>query len=192
MKKKFSLNQEGFTLIELLMVILVVAILAVVGITQFTNFGSDARESALKANLQVLRNGIAAQNGMMHTRCGNLSGAWPPLANIIANDITSGATPCTTTQVPVLSDRAFVTNGIPVNPWTNALATAAGLAASIDQCDAACIAALPAHALPCVAAKTRDLATATGWCYDVNTGTIWANSAGNDGLGGVTGNEYTY
>ena len=183
-----SLRDDGFTLIELLMVIAVIGILSAIGITQFTNFGADAKNAAVKANLNVLRNAIASRSILMSLRCDAASGTFPPLADLNANDITTSA--CTQAQIGLaaLNDDPFVAGGIPANPWTNALATAAGLANKADQADAA---AILSHTAPCIAAKTRGLATATGWCYDVGTGKIWANSE-NNGLAAGTATEDRY
>ena len=168
------------------MAILLISILALIGITQFTNFAKDAKDNATKANLKILRNAIAAQNGMMRIRCNISTTGYPPLANITANDITSGGAPCTTTQIPVLNDRLFVQTGIPVNPWgpgpTNTVlqADAAGLAAHVAGTNLVCT------------GGGAILTTSDGWCYDVASGNIWANSANNDGAGAASGSEWSF
>lgn len=172
---------KGFTLIEVLMVILLLAILALIGITQFTNFSKETKDDTTRSNLQLLRRGIATQNAQMRARCNVITNAWPPLANIIANDITSGGSPCTTTQVGTSSDRLFVATAIPPNPWGVAQAK------TIAQCVGA---ACTNRALECTAAAART-GVEDGWCYDVGTGDIWANTMRNDGVG-TAGTEYTF
>lgn len=50
--------QAGFTLVELLIVVIILAILAAIVIPQFSSSTTDAKESALDANLAALRNAI--------------------------------------------------------------------------------------------------------------------------------------
>lgn len=174
-------DADGFTLIELLMVILLLSILTLIGISQFTNFSKDAKDVTTKANLQILRRGIAAQNAQMRIRCDVVSSSYPPLANLSANDITSGASPCTTTQVPNAQDRYFVANGLPANPWGTAQAS------TVAQCTGGGCAD---RSVKCVGGAARD-GTEDGWCYDVATGDIWPDTMRNDGVG-TAGTEYTF
>ena len=168
-------RRGGFTLIEILMVILLIAVLALMGITQFQNYAADAKDATTKANLQILRRAIAAQNAQMRLRCNVTSSSPPPLANLVANDITTGSSPCTTTQVANSQDRAFVSGSIPANPWgsaqSNAISTSA-LTTSAQRATGNC-------------AGTARAAADDGWCYNPTTGEIWANSSRNSG--GVTG-----
>jgi len=155
-------NEQGFTLIELLMVILVIGVLAAIGITQFVNFGKDSRDAATKANLQVLRRGIAAQNGMMRARCGFSGSTWPTRAALVANDITEGgaSTICLAASFPNAEDAKFYAGtAAPANPWTQS--TDANPATSIN-------------AAPCL--------WDGGWCYDETTGIIKANTQHNGDL----------
>lgn len=52
-------RQNGFTLVELLIVAIILAILAAIVIPQFTETTTDARQSALRANLSAIRGAIA-------------------------------------------------------------------------------------------------------------------------------------
>jgi len=152
-------NEQGFTLIELLMVILVIGVLAAIGITQFVNFGKDSRDAAAKANLQVLRRGIAAQNALMRTRCGYTGANWPTLAALQANDITEGgaSTICLAASFPNTEDAKFYAGTTaPANPWNSSAST--NTATSIN--------AAPCH-------------YAGGWCYDDTTGILTANTQNN-------------
>src|SRR3990172_10658241 len=55
---KLAKNRKGFTLIEMLIVIVVIAILAMIVIPRLLGAGRKAKESALKGDLQQLRNSI--------------------------------------------------------------------------------------------------------------------------------------
>jgi len=92
MKNTNQKKQSGFTLIELLMAVLIIAILATVGITQFNNFSSDAKNSATKANLAILRNAIGTMNALERIRCGKVNLLFPAVGTLQSNDI-SGCTP---------------------------------------------------------------------------------------------------
>lgn len=50
--------RRGFTLVELLIVIIVIAVLAAIAIPKFANSSQRGKESALKADLKVLRNAV--------------------------------------------------------------------------------------------------------------------------------------
>ena len=165
MLKKKNRDEHGFTLIELLMVILVIGVLAAIGITQFVNFGKDSRDATVKANLQILRRGIAAQNGMMRARCGYAGTNWPTLVALQDNDITeSGAsTICLATSFPNTEDAKFYSGAqnpgvAPPNPWSTT---------TPSQIVAA----------PCTYSG--------GWCYDSATGIIKANTQLNGGTIGT-------
>jgi prepilin-type N-terminal cleavage/methylation domain-containing protein len=178
-----SSDQQGFTLIEILMVLLLVAILAAVAITQFSNYTPEAKNSALKSDLQVIRQGIATQFSQERLRCGVTTNAYPPLDTLVANDITGGATPpCTAAQVTMSTDRRFTASGMPPNPWGPNQAITV-VACSGTGCT---------NKVTYNCAGTARAATDDGWCYNVTTGDFWANSARNDGNNSTTGNEYTY
>lgn len=155
-------KNRGFTLVEMLMVMLLVAILAAVAIPQFLNFQTEARNAATQSSLAALRTGIVNQRSQMILRCS--STAWPPLADLSANDITTSA--CTAGQVVSPADRKFVAgSGLPVNPWGNVstvIACTDCTRGDVTACDGS--------------------GTFTGgWCYNVATGEIWADSQSNGG-----------
>ncbi len=53
-----SNKTTGFTLVEILIVVIILGILAAIVIPQFTEASNDARNSALKSDLQTLRSQI--------------------------------------------------------------------------------------------------------------------------------------
>jgi general secretion pathway protein G len=62
-------QRKGFTLVEVLVVVVVIAILAAVVLPKFINSGLRGKESALRADLKLMRNAIE----MFH----NDTDAWP-------------------------------------------------------------------------------------------------------------------
>ncbi len=58
MIKKLLAKRGGFTLVELLIVIIIIAVLAAIAIPKFANQSQRSKESALRAELATLRNGI--------------------------------------------------------------------------------------------------------------------------------------
>jgi len=58
MMSKLARTRKGFTLIEMLIVIVVIAILALIVIPRLLGAGRRAKESALRGDLQQLRNAI--------------------------------------------------------------------------------------------------------------------------------------
>jgi len=79
-RRTLSTNQ-GFTLVELLIVIVIIAVLAAIAIPRFMDSGVRSKESSLKANLKLLRNGIE----LFHSD----TGAWPA----VISDLTVSAPP---------------------------------------------------------------------------------------------------
>ena len=51
-------KRSGFTLVEILIVVIILGILAAIIIPQFSDASSEARESTLTSNLQILRSQI--------------------------------------------------------------------------------------------------------------------------------------
>jgi len=50
--------RKGFTLVEILIVVVILGILAAIVIPQFSDASTDAKESALRSNLQTIRSQI--------------------------------------------------------------------------------------------------------------------------------------
>lgn len=151
------------------MVILLVSILAAVSLPQFINYGTEAKDAATKSALGSLRTAINNQYLNMTLRCGT-SGTYPTLAQLNANDITTGGTPCTTAMIPTATNRQFVMGGtLPDNPWgggatKNVAVACSGAGTGCNQTDAT------------NCAGNAYTAADTGWCYNPATGKIWANS----------------
>ena len=96
MKKIHQIKHDGFTLIELLMTVLILSILAIVAVTQFNNFSSDAKNSATKANLAIIRNAIGVMNALERIRCGKTNLLFPAVGALQSNDISG----CTAAPAP--------------------------------------------------------------------------------------------
>jgi general secretion pathway protein G len=74
-------RRTGFTLIEVLIVIVVIAILAAIVIPRLLGAGRQAKEAALKATLQEMRNAVAlfqAQCGCYPTNLSDMMGHTAP------------------------------------------------------------------------------------------------------------------
>ena len=106
---KFAARRRGFTLIELLIVIVVIAILALIVIPKLMGASRKAKDSTLKANLQILRNAIATYEADM--------GAYP--ANLAGLYDSTGITPLSSWKGPYLKAEGAIigTTAIPVNPY---------------------------------------------------------------------------
>ncbi len=69
-------KHAAFTLVELLIVIIIIAVLAAIAIPKFANQSTRSKESALRAELSLLRNGVE----MFKTDCGAYPSALADLA----------------------------------------------------------------------------------------------------------------
>jgi prepilin-type N-terminal cleavage/methylation domain-containing protein len=196
MKKRLSLIQKnsGFTLIEVLLVILLISILAAIGITSFTSFQREAKNATVKANVAILRTGIAKAAALARMRCGQTENWWPTVAILNANSL---AAVCSDAQLGTTAamDRQIVQGaGIPVNPWSHPSTEVASPPTNDDV--TACVGTgCTGRANVCAGGAVRTLAAADsfGWCYNTATGDIWANSSRN-GLDGTAAasDEYNY
>lgn len=90
--------KRGFTLVELLIVIIIIAVLAAVAIPKFANSSQKSKESALRAELKLMRSGIEMFK--------NDTGYYPETLEDMAKEFTDGpkknvagtATPCTAAE----------------------------------------------------------------------------------------------
>jgi general secretion pathway protein G len=90
MLTRIQTARRAFTLVELLIVIVVMAVLAMVVIPKFTDQGKRSKESALRANLAMLRSAVAsfqADTGVYPTALADLVASTAP-----ANGKDSGGT----------------------------------------------------------------------------------------------------
>ena len=143
----------------MVMVIVISAILAAVAIPQFLDYRNEAKVAATQSALGALRTSIQLQKTQMILRCDAASGDWPLASEVDANDITG--TSCATPTITIPSgEEQFIASGIPDNPFGSdpgvTDCTGGGCAAHCTGCDGA--------------------AFGGGWCYNVGTGDIWADS----------------
>jgi prepilin-type N-terminal cleavage/methylation domain-containing protein len=183
-------NEQGFTLLEVLLVVLLLGILSTIGITAFVGT-ADTKNSSAKMSLSVLRKGIGAAYAITQMRCANPTAAWPPVATLNANDITSGNTAantppgtCQTTEVTNAADRKIVNGNIPPNPWGFAKSSTIYACAAGVSCEGSGVNCKSGAAYGATPADDD------GWCYNQATGAIWANSENNGSVGGAL--EYSF
>ena len=170
-------NQRGFSLIEILMVLVLIAVLAAIAINSFVNFKTEAADGALRADLKVIRTGIAVQYAQMQLRCSGVAGTFPPFANVLANDITSGGAPCTTVQVAIASERTFVQGAFPVSPI--------GTLATVINCSGAATGCTRGNNTSCTAGAVGGFTN--NWCYNPANGEFWVD---DDPAAGVNYEAY--
>jgi len=157
-----KLGQRGFTMVELVMVILLVAILAAVAIPQFIDFGKDARDAATEGALGAMRAAVSIGASAISVKESPLTSpaTYPTLAELQANKYLA-ASP---NNHAVLANTNILDagQGVPNNPWSDTN--------TVQDCSALSKGGL-------LTAPNDD----DGWCYNENTGQIWANSDINGG-----------
>jgi len=123
--------EKGFTLVEILIVVVILGILAAIVIPQFTSASTEAKESALKSDLQAVRSQIELykihHNDELPGDPGNSSGgvdfvtAMTSKTNQLGVVDTSGGTD------PTFKFGAYM-RSIPVNPFNDLSNVSAGAA----------------------------------------------------------------
>ncbi|HEX2838425.1 MAG TPA: prepilin-type N-terminal cleavage/methylation domain-containing protein [Phycisphaerales bacterium] len=107
-----TLARRGFSLIELVIVIVIIGIIAAIAIPRMSRGAEGANDSALKANLAVLRSAI----DLYHTEH---EGLYPTEANIVAQLTTytdsAGAAQATADTTHIYGPYLSVVPPLPVN-----------------------------------------------------------------------------
>ena len=168
-------KKRAFSLVELVIVILILGVLAAIAIPRISSSSKNAGESALKADLQTLRNAIDWYYGEHRNTFPAAVGDGVNVANSAAALITQltqysdAAGVVSANKVAAFPFGPYLRSGFPNLP-AGANAGKGSLAAEID-----------------VVNLTTPLASApadgTGWHYNTLTGEIIANATeiGNDG-----------
>jgi len=139
--------------VEVLIVVTILGILAATVLPSFTDFSSDARESSLRQNLQLLRSQIEMYR-LQHNGKFPGDGSTDPQDVVDALTLSSDADG-TTGAIGTKAFGPYIVGDIPVNPF-NGKNT---ISMSTD-----------------VAGETAD--DTTGWFYNPSTGRIGANATG--------------
>ncbi len=98
---------RGFTLVEILIIVLLLGILAMVVLPQFTDASDDARESAVKTDLQTIRAQIGLYRTEHRSKC--------PSKQLFVEQMTSKTRP----DGSLGGDLGPYLPGIPTNPYNN-------------------------------------------------------------------------
>lgn len=80
MVRHLQKKRSAFTLVELLIVIIIIAVLAAIAIPKFANQSQRSKETALRAELSLVRNAIE----LFKNDCGSYPGALDDLAGTSA------------------------------------------------------------------------------------------------------------
>jgi prepilin-type N-terminal cleavage/methylation domain-containing protein len=179
-----SARSSGFSLIELLIVVIILAILAAIVIPQFSSSTTDAKESALDANLASMRNAIelfkvqhaniypgavatsggagACTGGTKGTGAANSGQAF--IDSMLMYSDYLGRT-CTLSDATDYKFGPYLRKGVPNDPITG-------------------LGSLPANITVTSAGTPLAPGAATGgWAYDTKSGQIVMNSNANDSKG---------
>lgn len=112
-------SRFGFTLVEVLIVVVILGILAASVLPQFNAVGEDAKESALKQDLQLLR----GQFELYRTQHG---GAWPGSGSTDPTKVTDALLKASdaggTTAAPGTAGYPYgpyIVGQVPPNPYNN-------------------------------------------------------------------------
>jgi general secretion pathway protein G len=106
-------RHQGFTLVELLIVVVILAVLAAIVVPTFNNASSEAKESALAANLATIRQAISLYR-VQHEEIYPGQTNWPEFVTQLTMATTSaGATGSGANLGP------YLRTAVPDNPMTD-------------------------------------------------------------------------
>jgi general secretion pathway protein G len=157
-------RNSGFTLVEILIVVIILGILAAIIIPQFTEASNDARQSALKSDLQTIRSQLELYKVQHQDHYPNMvctNGTWAA-DNSTANFVS---------RLTGTTDVSGVVGNTGFGPYmqkfpTNSLASANASSVAFQATGAA---------------PTPD--GDPGWIFDTSDGKVYVNITGNDSSG---------
>jgi general secretion pathway protein G len=119
-------SNRGFTLVEILIVVIVLGILAAIVVPQFTDASTDAKLSALKTNLQIVRGQIQLYR-VQHNETN-------PALDTFTDQMTKASKADGTTAAPGTAgfNLGPYLQSIPNNPYTGANTVGNGAVGSSD------------------------------------------------------------
>jgi general secretion pathway protein G len=173
-------NERGFTLVELLIVVIILAILAAIVVPQFSASTTDAKESALDANLTAMRSAIElykVQHNGVYPGDVAASGATCPTGGTASTAAAGSAAAfmdqllmatnaagqaCTVGDAATFKFGPYLRKGIPADGITGKGAVAADIIVTTTGVPIA------------------PSAATGGWAYDTKSGQIVMNSNATD------------